>query len=257
MKIVTWNVNSVRAREERLLNWLRNNQPDVVCLQETKVTDGEFPTDKVRELGYEVALHGQKAYNGVALLSRTPIDDVRIGLSDGHQDPQSRFISGIVRGVRIASVYVPNGSTVGSDKWAYKLEWFKRLGAYLNAHHNPGEPLLICGDYNVAPETRDVARPQEWEGSVLFCPEAIAALQTLMGFGLVDVFRKVRDEPGLYSWWDYRMLGFQKGNGLRIDHILGTNAIADKVREAAIDRNERKGKQPSDHAPVSCTFEIA
>lgn len=257
MKVVTWNVNSVRAREERLLNWLRNNSPDVLCLQETKVPDGAFPTDKVRELGYEVALNGQKAYNGVALLSRTPIDDVRLGFSDGLFDAQARVISGIVRGVRVMSVYVPNGATVGSDKWDYKLSWFKRLGAFLAEHHNPAEPLLICGDYNVAPDDRDVARPEEWADSVLCAPPAREALQALMGFGLTDIFRKLREEPGLYSWWDYRMLGFQKGNGLRIDHILGTSVIADKAREAVIDRNERKGAQPSDHAPVSVTFDVS
>ncbi|MBC7795038.1 MAG: exodeoxyribonuclease III [Clostridia bacterium] len=256
MKVVTWNVNSVRAREERLLNWLRANKPDVVCLQETKVPDGQFPVEKVRELGYEVALNGQKAYNGVALLSRTPIDDVRVGFSDGHDDPQARFISGIVQGTRVASVYIPNGSEVGSDKWAYKLAWLKRLRAYLEKHHAEGEPLLVCGDYNVALEARDVARPAEWETSVLFHPEARAALEHFMSFGLVDVFRKLREEPGLYSWWDYRMLGFPKGNGLRIDLVLGTKVIADKCVEAVIDRNERKGKQPSDHAPVALTFAL-
>ncbi len=254
MKLLCWNVNSVKAREERFFLALARHQPDVVCLQETKVPDGAFPTARLLELGYHAALHGQKAYNGVALLSKTPIEDVRIGFGDGNADTQSRYVSGLVNGVRIASVYVPNGSSVDSDKWRYKMEWLKRFEAYLAANHAPAEPILLCGDYNIAPDARDVARPFEWEHTVLYHPEARAALQSLMAFGLVDVFRKAREEGGLFSWWDYRNLGFQRNNGLRIDLVLGTNAIAERVRAASIDRDERYPKAhttpPSDHAPV-------
>lgn len=254
MKLLSWNVNSVKARDERLLGVLARHQPDVVCLQETKVTDGAFPTAKLLELGYNAALNGQKAYNGVALLSKTMIEDPRIGLGDALEDPQSRYVSGVIQGVRIASVYVPNGSTVGSDKWEYKLAWLKRLEAHLAKNHTPSEPLLLCGDFNIAPDQRDVARPFEWEHTVLYHPEARAALQSLMRFGLVDVFRKVHEEAGLYSWWDYRNLGFQRGNGLRIDLALGTTVIAERVRAASVDRDERYPSAhptpPSDHAPV-------
>lgn len=254
MKVLSWNVNSVKAREERFFAALARHQPDVVCLQETKVTDGAFPSAKLSDLGYHAALFGQKAYNGVALLSKTPIDDVRMGFADGVDDPQARYISGVVQGVRVASVYVPNGSTVDSDKWHYKMAWLKRFEAYLAANHRPDEPLLLCGDYNIAPDQRDVARPFEWEHTVLYHPEVRAALASLMKFGLVDVFRKVHEEGGLYSWWDYRSLGFQRNNGLRIDLMLGTAAIADRVKASSVDREERYPKfhetPPSDHAPV-------
>jgi exodeoxyribonuclease-3 len=256
VKLLSWNVNSVKAREERFFLALARHQPDVVCLQETKVPDGAFPTAKLLELGYHCALNGQKAYNGVALLSKTPIEDPRIGFGDAESenDPQSRFVSGLIGGVRIASVYVPNGSRVDSDKWHYKLAWLKRLETYLATHHKPDEPLLLCGDFNIAPDQRDVARPFEWEHTVLYHPEARAALQSLMRFGLVDAFRKVHEEPGLYSWWDYRNLGFQRNNGLRIDLVLATSMIADRTRAASVDRDERYPKAhptpPSDHAPV-------
>ena len=254
MKLLSWNVNSVKAREERFFLALARHRPDVVCLQETKVPDGAFPTAKLAELGYHCALNGQKAYNGVALLAKTPIEDVRIGFGDGVDDPQARYVSGVVGGVRVASVYVPNGSTVDSDKWQYKMAWLKRFEAYLAASHRPDEPLLLCGDYNIAPDQRDVARPFEWEHTVLYHPEARTALQSLVRFGLVDVFRKVREEGGLYSWWDYRNLGFQRANGLRIDLVLGTSVIAERARGASIDRDERYPKAhptpPSDHAPV-------
>jgi exodeoxyribonuclease-3 len=254
MKIATWNVNSIRARHERLLRWLERHAPDVLCLQELKVADSEFPFDALRAAGWQAAVHGQRTYNGVAILARTPPEDVRLGLGDDVDDPQARLVAARVQGVRVLSAYVPNGGDLGSEKWAYKLAWLGRLRAYLARHYRPDEPLALCGDFNVAPEARDVSDPVAWERTVLYHPEARAALAEVAAWGLVDAFRLQRDEPGLYSWWDYRMLAFPKNNGLRIDHVYVTAALAARASHASIDRDERKGQQPSDHAPVIVEF---
>ncbi len=255
MKIATWNVNSIRARHERLLRWLERQQPDVLCLQELKVTDADFPFEALRAAGWQAAAHGQRTYNGVAILARTPLEDVRVGLSGDDDDPQARLISARVQGVRVFSAYVPNGGDLGSDKWAYKLAWLRRLRAHLASHHRPDEQVALCGDFNVAPEARDVSDPVAWERTVLYHPDARAALAEVAAWGLVDAFRVKRDEPGLYSWWDYRMLAFPKNNGLRIDHVYATAMLAARVTGASIDRDERKGQQPSDHAPVIVEFD--
>lgn len=257
MQIVTWNVNSIRARQERLVNWLQLRQPDVLCLQELKVEASKYPFDVLRELGYESAINAQKTYNGVAILSRQPIEDVFVGMQDGVEDPQARLVAGTVNGVRIVCVYVPNGGAMGSDKWLYKLAWLERLRAWLDAHAKPDQPLALCGDFNVAPEAIDVHDPAAWEGEVLFHPAARGALAKVTGFGLVDTFRKMHPgEAGFYSWWDYRMLGFPKNKGLRIDHVFATEPLAARCRDSFIDREERKGKAASDHAPVVSTFEV-
>ncbi len=253
MKLATWNVNSIRAREERLLAWLASHQPDVLCLQELKVVEAAFPYEALRGAGYHAAVHGQKTYNGVAILSRVPAEDVTRGFGDGGDDAHSRLISARISGVRVLCAYFPNGSEVGSDKWRYKLEWMKRLRGYLD-RSDPKQPLTLCGDFNVAPEARDVHDPQAWEASVLFHPEARAALASIRAWGLVDTFRIHHPEPGRFSWWDYRMLAFPKNNGLRIDHIFATEVLAKSCTAAAIDREQRKGKQPSDHAPVLAEF---
>ena len=250
MKVVTWNLNSIRAREERLLSWLSRQAPDVVCLQETKVTDEQFPHDAVKEQGYHAAVHGQKTYNGVAILSREPIDDIRIGFGDGVDDPQARCICGMIQGARFISVYVPNGDKPESDKYVYKQEWLERLFVYLDKTHAPETPLLISGDFNIAPEAADVAEPDVWRGSVLFNPDMTGVITRLLDWGLEDVVRKHNPEPGLYSWWDYRQLGFPRNKGLRIDHILATPELASRTASAGVDRDERKGSKPSDHAPV-------
>lgn len=254
MKVATWNVNSIRVRLPRLLAWLGAHAPDVLCLQEIKVPEEDFPTEELRAAGYSAAVHGQRTYNGVAILSRAPAEDVRPGLRDGSEDAQSRLLSARIDGVRVYSAYFPNGGEVDSDKWRYKLAWMERLRAHLRSHADPAEPLLLCGDFNVAPEARDVARPEEWEGTVLCHPEARAALQRLVDWGLRDTFRLHHAEGGFYSWWDYRQLGFPKNNGLRIDHVFATAPMAARCRAASIDREERKGKQPSDHAPVMAEF---
>lgn len=253
MKLATWNVNSIRARKDRLLRWLASHAPDVLCLQELKATEDQFPFEEVQEGGYHAVIHGQKTYNGVAILSKQRPEDVSRGL-DG--DDAARVISARIGPVRVISVYVPNGQVLGSEKWRYKLDWLRGLRAYLDRTGSPQDLLALCGDMNVAPEARDVANPTVWEGSVLFHPEARKALADVAAFGLVDAFRLHRQESGLYSWWDYRMLAFPRNEGLRIDHVFVTEPLARLCTGAAIDRNERKGQQPSDHAPVVVELDV-
>ena len=256
MLVASWNVNSIRAREERLLRWLEARKPDVVCLQELKVEDAAFPFEKLEAAGYHAAVWGQRTYNGVAILARAEPISVKKGIDDGRGDLQARLIAAQVGPLRVVSAYVPNGGEVGTDKWVYKLEWMKRLRAWLDASCDPKEPLLLCGDFNVAPEARDVCDPRAWAGSVLFHEQARAALQHIVAFGFQDTLRLHTQEAGLYSWWDYRRLGFPKNQGLRIDLILATGAAARACTAASIDRNERKGQQPSDHAPVLAEFSL-
>jgi len=254
MRIATWNVNSVRAREARLLAWLAAQQPELLCLQELKAPDEDFPREAVEALGYQAAVYGQPTYNGVAILSRAPLAQVEKGFRDGDEEAQARVISARAGALRVVCAYFPNGGEVGSDKFAYKLRWMERMRGYLERTLEKGESAVLCGDFNVAPDDRDVARPEEWKESVLCHPEARAALARIAELGFVDTFRKHHSDAGHYSWWDYRMLGFPKNNGLRIDHILATEPVAARCSGAEIDRNERKGKQPSDHAPVIATF---
>ncbi len=254
MLVATWNINSIRAREERLLAWLERRDPDVVCLQELKCTDEQFPWAAVEAAGYHAAVHGQKTYNGVAILAKGEIEDVVRGFDDGGEEGEARIISGTVQGARIVSVYVVNGKRIDSDKYALKLEWLDRLESFVE-RQDLGAPLAICGDYNIAPDVRDVEKQEAWEGGVLFNEDLTARFQRLLDLGLVDTFRRHHEEGGTYSWWDYRMLAFPKNNGLRIDHILATPALADTSTEAFIDRDERKGKKPSDHAPVLAAFD--
>jgi exodeoxyribonuclease-3 len=250
VKLATWNVNSIRAREERLLRWLEANQPDVLCLQELKVTDDAFPRLSIEALGYRAAVHGQKTYNGVAVLSRSEPAEVERGFGDGGDDSQARLLCARIGGLHVVSAYVPNGQEVGSEKWAYKLEWLRRLCAWLERRFRRTDKVALCGDFNVAPEARDVCDPAAWEPSVLFHPQARAALESVRAWGLADAFRLHHEAPGFYTWWDYRMLAFPKNQGLRIDHVFLSEPLAASCSAARIDRNERKGKQPSDHAPV-------
>jgi len=253
MRLATWNVNSVRARLERLLAWLERNEPDVMCLQETKATDEAFPREPIEEAGYHAAVFGQKTYNGVAILSRAEPEGVHRGLDD---DPEARFLEARVGKLVVLCAYVPNGQAVGSDKWAYKLGWLRRLRAHLERHHTPDEPLVLVGDFNVAPDDRDVALPEAWADSVLCHAEGRAALENVCRWGLVDVVRAPPPDGGVYSWWDYRQLAFPKNNGLRLDHVLATRPLADRCARAWIDRDERKGETPSDHAPVVAEFDL-
>ena len=252
MKIASWNINSLRKRQDRLFAWLENTQPDVVCLQETKCSDEQFPALALEAAGYQSAYHGEKSYNGVALLSKVKPLDVRASLCDEIDDPQARVIAATVQGIRIFSIYAPNGQAVGSPAYQYKLEWFRRLRDCLSKEKNPD--LLVCGDFNVAPEDPDVHDPALWRGAIMCSEGERAAFQELCKLGLSDTLRLHHKEAGLFSWWDYRMLAFPKNRGLRIDAILASSALAKRCTAAGIDREMRKGKEPSDHAPVWAEF---
>ncbi|MCY2995294.1 MAG: exodeoxyribonuclease III [Planctomycetota bacterium] len=254
MKIATWNVNSVRARQQRLLDWLQQVQPDVLCLQELKTKEESFPYESIREAGYHAAVFGQKTYNGVAVLSRTPPSQIECGWGHGGDDQQARLIAVEVGGVRVISAYVPNGEQVGSAKYVYKLDWMGRLRSYLESRYTPTTPLVLCGDFNVARDDLDVAHPVQWANSVLCYRSARLSLDRILDWGLVDVFRQRHPEGGLYSWWDYRMLAFPKNDGLRLDYIFATDPLAQRCTCADVDREQRKGEKPSDHAPVVVSF---
>lgn len=255
MKVVTWNVNSIRSRLDRLLAWLDAHRPDVLCLQELKATEDVFPLEAIQSAGYRAAVYGQKTYNGVAILSKTEPQDVRIGFDDDVDDPQARLISADLAGIRVLSAYVPNGSTVGSDKYAYKLAWMQRLRDLLARQFDPSQPLVLCGDFNVARDDLDVANPEVWADSVLCVDEVRARLDSWLQWGLIDNFREQHPEGSVYSWWDYRRIAFPKNDGLRIDYVLATRPLADTRAATSVDREERKGQKPSDHAPVVSEFD--
>jgi len=254
VRIATWNVNSVRAREPRVRAWLERTQPDVLCLQELKVEETGFPMATFTALGYEVALLGQKSYNGVAIAAKGGLADVVRGFGDGGDDEQARFIVATVRGVRVASLYCPNGQAVGSDKFTYKLEWFARLRRWLATHADPATPLALCADWNVAPTDLDVHDPARWVGENLVSPPERAALAEVVAWGVTDTFRQLHPDTRAYSWWDHRGVSFFKDYGLRIDAILATPPLAARLTACEIDRAERKGRDASDHAPVTATF---
>lgn len=255
MKLTTWNVNSIRAREGRVRAWLEQARPDVVCLQEIKVESSGFPMALFRELGYaHVELVGQKSYNGVAIASRTPLADVAVGLGDGVDDDQARFLAATVDGVRVVSLYVPNGQAIGSDKYEYKLAWLARLRAWLDRHGDPARPLALCGDWNIAPADLDVHDPAAWAGSIHCSEPERAALANVAAWGLRDAYRAMNPEARAYSWWDYRGVAFFKDHGLRIDYHLLSAPLAARLQACTIDREARKGKDASDHAPVTATF---
>lgn len=254
MKLATWNVNSIRARHERLLGWLNSSAPDVLCLQETKVEDAAFPFAALAAAGYHAVTVGQKSYNGVAILSRQPAIDVERGFDDGDTDDQARMIAATVAGVRVISIYVPNGQDLQSDKYTYKLSWLQRLHRYLERRCDPTLPLALCGDMNVAPLDLDVYDPSAWRGAVLCSDAERAGLQRVMQWGLTDVFRAHHSDGGHYSWWDYRGVSLFKNLGLRIDHIFATQALAARCTACVIDRAARKGSNASDHAPVIANF---
>ena len=257
MRIATWNVNSVKARQARLLKWLRDHRPNALCLQEIKTLDETYPAEAVRAEGYNSATFGQKTYNGVALLSPHPITQVTRGTGDG--DPQARLIGGTVQGVTVYSAYFPNGRSVGSESYDYKLAWMGRLLELLETRHDPGDPLVLTGDFNVAPDDQDAANPEKWAASVLCHVDAREALERIRDWGLVDVVGKHNPQGGIYSWWDYRRLAFPRNDGLRIDHIFATLPVAETSTTAWVDRDQRKGPKhdtPSDHAPVVADFDL-
>jgi exodeoxyribonuclease-3 len=249
MKIATWNVNSLAVRLPQLLEWLATTQPDAVCLQETKLTDDKFPHAEIEAAGYRVERFGQKTYNGVALLSKTVASDVVKNIP-GFDDEQARVITGTVNGVRLIGAYVVNGQALDSDKFAYKMRWLDALRTFVASELAVHSHLALLGDFNIAPEDRDVHDPAAWVGQVLCSPEERAHFTQLQALGLHDSFRLFEQPPKTFSWWDYRMLGFQKNKGLRIDHILVSDALKPQVKSCVIDRAMRKREKPSDHAPV-------
>ena len=249
-RIAAWNVNSLKVRLPQLLEWLAEKSPDVVCLQETKLEDHNFPRQEIEAAGYQVAFSGQKTYNGVALLSRSAPEDVVCG-NPHFADPQKRLIAATVDGIRVVCAYIPNGQAVGSDKYAYKLEWLKALETWLGEQLASHPHVVLAGDFNIAPDDRDVHNPAAWEGQILCSLPEREAFGRLLTLGMKDSFRLFEQPEKSFSWWDYRMLGFQKNQGLRIDHILLSEALAVRCIAAGIDREMRKRERPSDHAPVT------
>jgi exodeoxyribonuclease-3 len=252
----TWNVNSLRVRMPQLVDWLSANPLDVIALQETKLSDGEFPVAAIEALGYHVAFSGQKTYNGVATLARAPITDVVTDLPN-LPDEQRRVLAGSIAGVRVVNLYAPNGQAVGSEKYAYKLAWFAALESFLRAELAVHPKLLLLGDFNVAPEDGDVYDPQALQGSVLVSAAERAAFAKLTALGVADLFRLFEQPPQSYSWWDYRQGAYRRNHGLRIDLILGTAPLAAQCQFCRIDREPRAWERPSDHAPCIANFDIS
>lgn len=249
MKLATWNVNSLKVRLPQVLDWLGAQQPEVVCLQETKLVDQDFPSAELQAAGYQAAFAGQKTYNGVAILSRAPVQDVQVGIP-GFTDEQKRLLAATIDGTRVVCAYFPNGQSVGSDKYAYKLKWIEALTGWLRSELARHPRLALLGDFNIAPEERDVHDPKAWEGQVLFSEPERAAFRELIGLGFTDAFRLFEQPEKIYTWWDYRMMAFRRNMGLRIDHILLSAALAQTCRTCSVDKESRKAERPSDHAPV-------
>ena len=255
MRLAAWNVNSLKVRLPQLLEWLALQQPDAVCLQETKLEDQNFPRQDIEAAGYQVVFSGQKTYNGVALLTRETPTDVVCG-NPYFPDPQKRLIAATVNGIRLICAYIPNGQAVGSDKYDYKLAWLRALETWLGEQLLAHPQLALAGDFNIAPEDRDVYNPAAWAGQILCSEPERAAFQRLVALGLKDSFRLFEQPEKSFSWWDYRMLGFQKNHGLRIDHILLSAPLAERCHAAGIDRDMRKRERPSDHAPVTADITV-
>jgi exodeoxyribonuclease III len=256
MKVATWNVNSIRMRLEHVTDWLQETAVDLLCVQETKVTDADFPRSPFLELGYHSYISGQKSYNGVALLSRTALEDVSVGFAPmlgaivGDLDDQKRVISGVLEGVRVVNLYVPNGSAIDSDKYLYKLRWLAVLHDYLKALLDQSDALLVCGDFNIALEDIDIHNPIGREKQVMATPAERQALQSVLDVGLLDAFRKFTQAGGQFTWWDYRTAAFNRNMGWRIDHHYLSPNLYDRAQSCVIDIAPRKREKPSDHAPV-------
>jgi len=254
MRFATWNINSVKQRIENLVAWLTARTPDVVCLQETKCVDDAFPREPLEALGYNVAIHGQKTFNGVAILSKAKFDEVTPRLPGDAGDDHARFLEATIStadgSVRVASIYLPNGNPPATEKYAYKLKWMERLAKYARERLSQEEKLVLAGDYNVIPAPADVFDPAAWTDDALFLPQTREKFRSLMNLGLTDAIRASSDAPGLYTFWDYQAGAWQKNNGLRIDHLLLSPQAADRLTDAGIDRHVRSWEKPSDHVPV-------
>ncbi len=261
MRIATWNVNSIKQRVENLAAWLQERQPDIVCLQETKCVDDAFPREPFEALGYNVAIHGQKTFNGVAILSKLAFDEVTPRLPGDPEDDHARFLEAVVStqggALRVASIYLPNGNPANTDKYAYKLKWMKRLLDYSGERMKLEEPLVLAGDYNAIPTDADVHNPELWRNDALFLPETRARWRALTNLGLTDAIRATTDDAGLYTFWDYQAGAWQKNNGIRIDHMLLSPQAADRLTTAGIDKHVRAWEKPSDHVPVWIELDLA
>ena len=256
MKIVTWNVNSIKARLPNVLDWVRTERPEVLCLQEIKCVSEDFPQDAFADLGYRAAVHGQKTYNGVALLSTLPLSDVISGLPGDPDDQQARYLEATVDGrVRVGCLYLPNGNPVNSDKYPYKLRWMERLTHHARHLLTTEQPIVLAGDYNIIPHPRDVYDPNSWSDDALFRRESRLQFQRLVALGFTDAFRAVSDDVA-YSFWDYQGGAWQNGKGIRIDHMMLSPAAADLLMDAAIDPGPRGREKASDHTPVWCTLAV-
>lgn len=255
MRVATWNVNSVRARLPRVLEWLEKAQPDVVCLQETKCLDEVFPREPIEELGYQIELFGQKTYNGVAILSKQPMEDVVRGFPGDDEESQKRVIGATIGDLMILNLYVVNGKEVDDPKYDFKLAWLERLNLFVEERYPMTEKVILTGDFNITFDDRDVHDPDAWRDKILCSPKERSALDRIMDHGLHDAFRKFHEEAGLYTWWDFRSRGFQRGTGLRIDHFLVSQSALDACTGVEVDLEERGMEKPSDHAPVIATFE--
>jgi exodeoxyribonuclease-3 len=254
MRIATWNVNSIKQRTDNLAAWLSERRPDIVCLQETKCIDAAFPREAFEGLGYNLAVHGQKGFNGVAVFSKLPFDEVTPGLPGDPDDEQARFLEAVIStrsgAVRIASLYFPNGNPPDTDKYVYKIKWMDRIIAYARERLRLEEPFILAGDYNVIPSEFDVHDPALWVGDALFLPETRKKFRALMALGLTDAIRATTDDPGVYTFWDYQAGAWQKNNGIRIDHLILSPQAADRLVAVVIDRQVRAWQRPSDHVPV-------
>jgi exodeoxyribonuclease-3 len=252
MRIASWNINSLRKRQDRLFAWLEGTKPDIVCLQETKCPDDQFPELALHAAGYHPAYHGEKSYNGVAILATTKPGDIRLSLCDEVIDPQARVIAATIQNVRVFSIYAPNGQAVGSQAYEYKLQWYRRLQNCLAKEESAD--LVVCGDFNVAPGDLDVYDAELWRGAIMASDGERAAFRQLCSLGLHDTLRIHHKGGGLFSWWDYQMRAFEKNRGLRIDAVLASESLAKKCIASGIDREMRAGRDPSDHAPVWAEF---
>jgi exodeoxyribonuclease III len=254
MRIATWNINGIKARIENLLQWLQTSGPDIVCLQEIKSVDEDFPRLEIESLGYNVETHGQKGFNGVAILSKLKFDEVIRGLPGEAEDVQSRYIEGVFsvggRAIRVASIYLPNGNPLGTEKFPYKVRWMERLIAHATERLSLEEPLVLAGDYNIIPEPEDCFSPKAWEGDALYQPESRQAYRRLKALGLTDAIRSITDAPKTYTFWDYQAGAWQKNNGIRIDHILLSPEATNLLVSAEIEKTVRSWEKPSDHVPV-------
>jgi exodeoxyribonuclease-3 len=253
MRIATWNVNSVKQRIEPMQRWLKEREPDIVCLQEIKCVDDAFPHGPFADLGYNVVTHGQKTYNGVAILSKFPLEEVERGLPGNDGDEQARYLEAVVSvdggAVRVASIYLPNGNPTPGDKYEYKLAWMERLKAHMRERLALEEASVFAGDYNVIPADADVHDPAAWANDALFLPRTREKFREIVNLGLTDAIRATNDDAGLYTFWDYQAGAFQKNNGIRIDHLLLSPQAADRLGATGIDRAARSGEKPSDHVP--------